>query len=267
MENIFRVAENEIYRLIKSKKVLITALFIILLCIIASMAYSEMSENVAANLPISQKYPIDLKELLRNLNSVNFARLSATDFIYKPYFSFYAIFMVLSAVDIFVVDKESGTMKFTKLSGVSFGDIYAGKIIAAFCISVAAVMFNFAAAFFCGIIGNPISFDELFSVFIIYFSAAFSGTAIMLSVAILSFLPINTKILLGGGVLGVFILGMADRLGGTKFFSPTGLLSVFGNSVPEIGKEFLICLCVSAAYCVVFSMAVLFVSRHTDYFD
>jgi ABC-type transport system involved in multi-copper enzyme maturation permease subunit len=267
MKKVIKVAENEFYRLIKSKKVLIIALFVCLLCGIAVTAYSEMSANILSNLPIAEKYPADLKEVLRNLDSVSFVKLCATDFIYKPYFSFYAIFIVLLAVDIFAIDKESGTLKFTKLSGVSFGEIYAGKMLAAFIICTALAFFNFTVAFLFGLINNPISFHGILGAALIYLCAALPGTALILIIALLSFLPTNSKILIGGGVLVVIILGTADTIGAGKLFSPIGLLSVFGNSVPYLGKDFLISAAVSAVYCILLSVSLLFISKRVDYFD
>jgi ABC-2 type transport system permease protein len=270
MKNTIKVFRSEVYRLIKSKKILIMTGFIIILCAIATTAYTEMAGNVAGGLPIAERYPETLKTLLRNLNSVEFTRLSATDFIYKNYFSFFAIFIVLIAVDIFSVDKERGTLKFAILSGVKPTEIYAGKLLTAMTTSVGIVLMNFIFAFTAGLIsvGGNIVPGELLSVFVIYLCGAVPGMAVAAIISVLSLFPINSKMLMGGGILLVFLLGLSDSLSlSVKGFSPIGLLSYFGNDIPFINAGFACCLLSSFLYAVLFATILMIAVKKLDYFD
>jgi ABC-type transport system involved in multi-copper enzyme maturation permease subunit len=244
--------------------------FIIILCAVGATAYTEMAGNVINNLEVADRYPEALKTLLRSLNSVEFTRLSATDFIYKNYFSFFAIFMVLIAVDIFAIDKERGTMKFAMLSGVKPAEIYAGKLFAATAVTVGITLMNFIFAFVAGLIsvGGKIIPVEFFGVFGIYLSASVPGMAVVTIISALSLLPINSKVILGGGIMLVFILGMADSLTAVgKAFSPIGLLSIFGNNIPFISAGFISSLLISFIYTALFAAVLIIAARKIDYFD
>jgi ABC-type transport system involved in multi-copper enzyme maturation permease subunit len=243
---------------------------IILLCIIGVQAYTEMASNVANNLPIADKYPNALKMLLLHLNSVEFTRLSATDFIFKNYFSFFAIFMVLIAADIFAIDKERGTMKFAILSGITPTQIYAGKLISALTVTMGVTLINFAVAFILGLIcigGNIIPMD-LLSVFGIYLSASVPGMAVVTIISVLSLLPANSKILIGGGRISVFVLGLFDSMNiAGESLSPIGLLSAFGNDIPVTNAGFFASLFTSFAYTIVFIIILMAAVKRIDYFD
>jgi ABC-type transport system involved in multi-copper enzyme maturation permease subunit len=244
--------------------------FIVLLCALAMVAYNEMAANVLNNLPVSAKYPPDLKILLQSLNSTSFTRLSSTDFIYKNYFSFYAVFMVLIAVDIFSTDKENGTMKFTILCGIRPEQIYFGKILTAFLTAAVITLFNFTAALAFGLfsVGGSFQMSDLMGVFAIYIAASVPGTVIGILVSILSFLRINSKVLTGIGLLAVFTLGIIDSSNNAHIlFSPIGLLSTFGNNIPNINANFIYNFIIEIAYIILLSTALFTVVKKSDYFD
>jgi ABC-type transport system involved in multi-copper enzyme maturation permease subunit len=178
--------------------------------------------------------------------------------------------MVLIAVDIFGIDKERGTMKFAMLSGIKPIEIYAGKLLTALATALGIALINFTVAFIAGLIsiGGSLLPHELFDVFLIYASASVPGMAVVTIISVLSLFPINTKVLMGGGIMIVFILGLADSLTVVgKELSPIGVLSVFGNDIPFINAGFISSLLLSFVYTTVFAIILMATVRKIDYFD
>jgi ABC-type transport system involved in multi-copper enzyme maturation permease subunit len=178
--------------------------------------------------------------------------------------------MVLIAVDIFGIDKERGTMKFAMLSGIKPIEIYAGKLLTALATALSITLINFTVSLTAGLItiGGNLFPRDLLDVFLIYISASIPGMAVVTIISVLSLFSINSKVMMGGGIMIVFILGMADSLTAVgKELSPIGVLSVFGNDIPFINAGFISSLLLSLVYTVVFTLILMTTVRKIDYFD
>ena len=80
------IIKNEYVKLFKEKKVYIIILFLIAMCILGIVAYSEMQTIVLTGNPKMGKYSDELITILSDLNGIRFAQLFLTDFIYKDFF-------------------------------------------------------------------------------------------------------------------------------------------------------------------------------------
>jgi ABC-type transport system involved in multi-copper enzyme maturation permease subunit len=269
VRNIIKITLNELKKFIRSKKFYVLCFLIIGLALLAVYAYNEMAQNVMTNSPKIKGYSEELKTILVNLNGTNFARLFLTDFIYKNFFSIFIIFILLISIDIFGIDKEIGTFKFTLLTGVKVWEVYIGKIVAIALISLAIVSSNLITSFALGQIFFDTNFNvqNFSTVVLLYLSSVIPAIIISLLIAILCLSKVSSKVLTIVGILFVFIFGTVDSLTITKYFSPIGLLSVFSDCLPQINRTFTQCLSTAITYIIILSLSLIITSKKVDYFN
>lgn len=269
MYNSVKITKNEFIKFLHGKKFIFIMALIIGMCGIAAVAYKDMVNIVVNNLPKAETYSNEMKYILLHINGVNFSKLFLTDFIYKGYFSFYILFIVLIAADVFSVDNESGNMKFTLLTGVKVSQLFTGKIVYMSCVSFAIVLFHFIVSVIVGqfVFGGDCLSSELVQVLVLSICAVFPAVAIAVIVALLSQFRVSSKTIIGCGIALSLILGVADTLSKSKYLSPIGVLSIFNESVPSIKNEIAVCLFSSGVYLIIGIFILYFIIRKRDYFE
>jgi|GEM_PF-2255821 len=269
MKNISKIISNEIYKFLNGKIIYFLFFIILGLCILGVIAYKELALNVLNNDPKANNYSYELKTTLFNLNGIGFCRLFLTDFIFKNYFSIYAIFIILIAINIFSIDKDTGNMKFAYLTGINFNQIYIGKIISICVISFFILTFNFFVSLFCGQIffEKSINFNDIFEIILIHYSCILPSIIISNIIALVSLAKVSIKIQTILGLIVVFILGTLDSSTNLKYYSPIGLLSVFSVELPKFNLSFIRCVIISIIYIILLFPFLFIKVNKTDYFE
>ncbi|MEE1155592.1 MAG: ABC transporter permease subunit [Acutalibacteraceae bacterium] len=268
--NIICIVKNEFIKLLRSKKYIYLLGLIVFLCAMSVYAYSEMRTIAINNLPKAATYSQELKEILFNLSGVNFSRIFLSDFIYKDFFSFFILFIVIFATDVFANDKESGNMKFTLLSGVGVNQLYIGKTIFMICISVCTVIFHTLLALLVGQIffGGSIIIADLFEIIVITLLAVLPATSLSLVLAIISQFGCHSKIVVGIGMAMAIIFGVVDTFSvEVSRFSPIGVLSSFSGSVPFINDNVFPNTIGNIIYIVIGIIVLLLIANKQDYYE
>lgn len=264
-----KIVKNEFRKFFKGKIFIFEILLIVGLCLLGVTAYKDMVDITVNNLPKAQTYSEALKDTLRDLDGAGFAKLFLTDFIYKSYFSFFLIFIVITAVNVFSDDRESGNMKFTILTGVERNTVIIGKLAFMVCSILLTVLFNLVLSLVVGTIffGAPASAEGVLEVVGITLLAVIPAFAITVFIALLSQIKISSKIIMAAGIVFTFIMGVLDTLAGTARFSPIGSLSVFSENIPAINHQLLTGCVVSAVYIAVGVIAMVIVSSKYEYYE
>lgn len=255
------IVKNEARKHISGKSFLIELFLIVGLCLIASTAYSDMAIITKDNLPKAQYYSLELKSALSNLNAEVFSRLFLTDYIYKGYFSFFLVFTAIKAINTFSVDKESGNMKYTLLTGVKMKKLFAGKMLFLLLSTLFTIFLTYSFSFLIGCFRFGLGFllsDVSESILVAIFSAVPAFVLITL-IAFLSQIIPSSKIITAITLILVFVLGVFDTTTSTYRFSPFGGLSLFSEGVPVLNNTLVTCSFVSFLYLVIL-LFVLFVS-------
>ena len=264
-----KIVKNEFRKFFKGKIFIFEFLLIIGLCLLGVTAYKDMVDITVNELPKSQTYSEALKDTLRSMDGAEFSKLFLTDFIYKSFFSFFLIFIVITAVNVFSDDRESGNMKFTILTGVDRNTVILGKLIFMVCSIFMTVIFNLVLSLVVGTIffGAPASMDTVLEVVGMTLLAVVPAFAITVFIALLSQIKISSKIIMAVGIVFTFIMGVLDTLTGTSRFSPIGSLSVFSDNVPAINHQLLTGCAVSAVYVAVGIAAMILISSRYEYYE
>lgn len=263
------IIKNEFRKFFKGKVFIFEILLIIGLCLIGITAYKDMVNITVNDLPKASTYSDELKAVLKHLDGAGFAKLFLTDFIYKSYFSFFLIFIVITAVNVFSDDRESGNMKFTILTGAKRNTVIIGKLIFMACMIILTVLFNLVVSLAAGIIGFgvPASFESVLEVTGITFLAVVPAFAITVFIALLSQIKISSKIIMAASIVFTFIMGVIDTLTGAARFSPIGALSSFSEKLPAMSSQLLSGCAVSAIYIAVGIAAMVVVSSKYEYYE
>ena len=188
------------------------------------IAYKDMADIAAKNLPRAQFYTEEFKSVLMNMNGVTFAKLSLTDFIYKNNLPFFLIFVVIHTVNTFSSDRENGTMKFTLLTGVDKETLIAGKLMFMASSIGMIVLLNIllSLAIGCFFFGGTGDFIQIIEYIGISLLAILPGLSMAVIVAVLSQIRISSKIIMAIGLITVLVLGMLDTMTATNRFRRLG---------------------------------------------
>lgn len=269
MNDSLKVAKNEFKKFFNGKFFIFEFILITGLCCLAITAYEDMANIAVNNLPRSETYSNELKNCLLNIDCLNFSRLFLTDFIYKGYFSFYILFVVLIAANIFSNDRENGNMKFTLLTGINIKYMYMGKYLFMFGVSTITVLFHL----FISILVGKIFFHgallniELLEILGLSFFAVLPAMAISVIISLISQTKLSYKLVIGTGIVITITFGMLDTLSSSRKFSPIGALSIYNESIPVINNEWIICIFVSLLY-IIIGMSLLFSFSHKyEYYE
>jgi len=264
-----KIIQNEFRRFFSSKIFIFEIILMIGLCALSVVAYKDMANMAAENLPRAEAYSEEMTQVLLNMNGVSFAKLFLTDFIYKDYISFFLIFIVIFAVNTFSSDRENGTMKFTLLTGVDQGTLIGGKLVFMACAIGVILLFNMVLSLLVGFIffGGKCDFVQLIEYIGINMLSILPGLSIAVIVALLSQIRVSPKVIMGIGLIVVFVLGMLDAMTATKQFSPVGALSHFYDCIPSIDSTLLVRYLVSLAYCIVGSIALRGITKEYEYYE
>lgn len=264
-----KIVQNEFKKFFSSKTFIFEILLMVGLCVLSIVAYKDMANIAAEELPRAEAYSDEFTNVLMNMNGVAFAKLFLTDFIYKDYISFFLLFVVIYAVNTFSSDRENGTMKFTLLTGVDQKTLIAGKLVFMACAIGVILLFNMVLSLLVGFIafGGKCDFLQLLEYIGLNALTILPGLAIAVIVAVLSQIRVSSKVIMGVGLVMVFILGMLDAMTPTIHFSPVGALSHFSAQIPAIDPTLLLRYLVSLVYCVVGSLALLGITKNYEYYE
>lgn len=265
-----KIVINEFKKFFNGKIFIFELLLIVGLCLIAIDAYKEMSVIAINNLSKAQFYSDDMKAALINIDGITFAKLFLTDFIYKGYFSFFLIFTVITAVNTFSADRESGNMKFTLLTGIDRNTLIMGKLIFMFFAILATVIFNIVFSVVVGDIFFGVStvvVGEFLELIVLNLFAVFPAVAMTVLVALISQIRISSKVIMAIGIIYAFVMGVLDTSTLTYRFSPIGALSLFPDDVPVINSMFITCGIVSIAYIFVGIVLIIIISPKYEYYE
>lgn len=264
--------EWEKYR--RSKLFLFEIVLIIGLAVLGCMAYIDMMNNVKAGLPRANAYSEDIKYILMHMNGIRFSRLFLTDFVYKSFFSFFILFVVIHTADIFAADREKGMLKFTLLTGVDRRIVTGGKILFVACISTGLVLFQFVVSLFVGCIrfgtGHITWQNTLCELGIccgLSMAAVLPACAIAVIVAVLSQFHVSSRIVMGGGIFLAFVLGILDTMTMSGLISPIGVLSIFSDELPTLSANVFLRCTVSVGYIAVESVLLFAVVEKNELFE
>lgn len=264
---IFNVLRNETIRFLNEKKLYVIFAIIGVLVILATVAYKDMINNVLIDDIRSAGYSEEFKGLLQSFSGINFSKMCLTDFIYKPYFSIYLIFIAIIAVNVFSNDYKSGNLKFTLLTNTSVAQVYIGKILFMVVVSLMIVTINLILSLIIGQIafGGSIILSELLNVVLLYLIAIIPAVVFSLIIGIVSLTKLNSNIIIGSAIGIIITLGIIDTLTNFKYISPVGILSFFESNIPIISEEILISCGISIVYILLLSFGVIEVSKRMDY--
>lgn len=176
--------------------------------------------------------------------------------------------MVILAVDIFAYDYENGTLKYTVLTGVNLKDVIVGKIIFTGILALGFALVNFfipilLGSYFFGLSSFKIS--ELKIVFLMNIFAIIPCLTIIMMVCVLSFLKLSAKLVLAFSLGFSFVLGVADTLTRTKFYSPIGSLFFFNGKIPNITIGYIQSLASSLIYIVILMGIILAMEKKIEF--
>ena len=238
------------------------------MCILAILAYSDMEEIVLNRNPRMNSYPDKLIATLSELNGIRFAQLFLSDFIYKGFFFLYILSIVILTADIFAYDRENGTLKYTLLTGVTTKQVILGKVVVISALAFGLALLNFLISILLGVSFFGVSsfrMKELAIVLLMNILAAFPGIAMGMIVSILSLSRLAAKSVLIICIGFSFILGIADTVTLSKFYSPIGTLFLFNENFPYITTDYAKSLIVSFIYIVVLMGLMLTKGKKIEY--
>lgn len=263
-----KIVRNEFKKFFRGKIFIFEILLIVGLCVMSISAYGDMSDIAIEHLPKEETFSANLKMVLTNLNAVSFTKLFLTDYIYKAYFSFFSIFLVLIAVSTFSEDRESGNMKFTILTGMKSNTVVIGKLIFMAFEILLTIVFNLVLSFIVGAVsfGSMIDVKELLEVVGISFLSFFPAFTIAAFVAFISQIRANSKVIMTVGITAVFMMSILDATTKTFKFSPIGAFSLFPD-VPVLSSDLFICCSVSVVYTLVLIVMLMIVLSKDEYYE
>ncbi len=266
---VVKIIQNEFKKFFAGKTFVFEVLLMIGLFSVGVIAYRDMANIVAENLPRAHEYTEDFKNVLMNMDGVAFAKLSLTDFVYKNNLPFFLIFIVIHTVNAFSSDRENGTMKFTLLTGVDNGTLMTGKLVFIACSIGVIVLLNIFLSLVIGFFsfggtGSLIPIAEYIGISLL---AIIPGFAMAVIIAVLSQIRISSKIIMAIGLIAVLVMGMLDTMTATNRFSPIGALSIFSEQMPSLSQALLTRCLVSLVYCVVGFFLLNVISKEYEFYE
>ena len=264
-----KIIQNEFRKFLSGKAFVFEILLMAGLFTLGVIAYKDMADIAAKNLPRAQFYTEEFKSVLMNMNGVTFAKLSLTDFIYKNNLPFFLIFVVIHTVNTFSSDRENGTMKFTLLTGVDKETLIAGKLMFMASSIGMIVLLNIllSLAIGCFFFGGTGDFIQIIEYIGISLLAILPGLSMAVIVAVLSQIRISSKIIMAIGLITVLVLGMLDTMTATNRFSPIGALSIYADQIPSFNQALLLRCLGSLAYCIVGFILLKGITKNYEFYE
>ena len=170
----------------------------------------------------------------------------------------------------FSVDRESGNMKFTLLTGIDGKTLIMGKLIFMFLNVIEAIIFNIIISLAAGVIffGIPQgASQEIPELIILNLCAVFPAMAAVVLVALISQARMSCKAVMAVGIVFAFVMGMADTFTSTYQFSPVGAFSLFADDIPVINSTLITCVIVSFVYICLGVVAIRIISSKYEYYE
>lgn len=259
--------KNEIIKMIHSKKnlVLIGCLLFMILSIVYIMFVNQ--RNILNDMPQIRNLNEQLKNDILNINSVIFLRQFSTEFIFRPVVPYFIFFMVITSVEIFGEDFFSGNMKFFINIDKKRINVFISKVLALFVYSIFIVALNIILAFVIGCLFFGTSFNGLPRIILIYLSSIIPVVSFSLIIGLISLYVENKKLSTIIGIASSIFITVADRLTGTRIFSPIGILGVMDRIKPINIQlsELIFPNMVSLIYLFVFLMAGIYIFKNKEY--
>lgn len=208
---------------------------IFVLVILGVIAYKDMINNVMTGDARIETYSQEFITILQNFNGVTFSKMFLLDFIYKPYFSIYLIFISIIAVNVFSNDYKSGNLKFALLTNTTVTQLYLGKVLFMMLVSTIIVSINFILSLILGQIafGGSIPVAELLEVLVLYFISVIPAVAFSLIISLISLTKLSPNVIIGTSIGVIILFGIIDTLTKFKYISPIGILSFFEQGIPS----------------------------------
>lgn len=208
---------------------------IFVLVILGVIAYKDMINNVMTGDARIETYSQEFITILQNFNGVTFSKMFLLDFIYKPYFSIYLIFISIIAVNVFSNDYKSGNLKFALLTNTTVTQLYLGKVLFMMLVSTIIVSINFILSLILGQIafGGSIPVAELLEVLVLYFISVIPAVAFSLIISLISLTKLSPNVIIGASIGVIILFGIIDTLTKFKYISPIGILSFFEQGIPS----------------------------------
>ena len=267
MINMLNVLKNETIKFINEKKLYIMLGVIFVLVILGVIAYKDMINNVMTGDARIETYSQEFITILQNFNGVTFSKMFLLDFIYKPYFSIYLIFISIIAVNVFSNDYKSGNLKFALLTNTTVTQLYLGKVLFMMLVSTIIVSINFILSLILGQIafGGSIPVAELLEVLVLYFISVIPAVAFSLIISLISLTKLSPNVIIGASIGVIILFGIIDTLTKFKYISPIGILSFFEQGIPSFNILMIISLGMAVIYILLLSIGLVKVINKVDY--
>ena len=214
-----------------------------------------------------ETYSQEFITILQNFNGVTFSKMFLLDFIYKPYFSIYLIFISIIAVNVFSNDYKSGNLKFALLTNTTVTQLYLGKVLFMMLVSTIIVSINFILSLILGQIafGGSIPVAELLEVLVLYFISVIPAVAFSLIISLISLTKLSPNVIIGASIGVIILFGIIDTLTKFKYISPIGILSFFEQGIPLFSISMIISLGMAVIYILLLSIGLVKVINKVDY--
>ena len=239
----------------KGRFLLVVVAIPVAMALLGSWAYQEMRADVAKGTPKAMTFSPELREFVTELNPVKFATLSATDLLYKPYFSIGMVLVGLITWRVVGVTFSEGIHKYFLLGGssrtrtaVNTGCVLL-LLVAEFVGLVLLVNLLVGVVGFAGASGS-ITGGELVAAIGLYSAAILPLMNYSLLIAILARLHLPSIPLLVAALVLPIPLGVLDTMTASKFCTPWGSLAFF-SGVPEFTPVLATALVVEAGWLLV----------------
>ena len=226
-----------------------------------------MINNVMTGDARIETYSQEFITILQNFNGVTFSKMFLLDFIYKPYFSIYLIFISIIAVNVFSNDYKSGNLKFALLTNTTVTQLYLGKVLFMMLVSTIIVSINFILSLILGQIafGGSIPVAELLEVLVLYFISVIPAVAFSLIISLISLTKLSPNVIIGASIGVIILFGIIDTLTKFKYISPIGILSFFEQGIPLFSISMIISLGMAVIYILLLSIGLVKVINKVDY--
>lgn len=267
MVKMFNVLKNETIKFINEKKLYIILGIVFVLVILGVIAYKDMINNVIIGDARIETYSQDFITTLQSFNGVTFSKMFLSDFIYKPYFSIYLIFILIIAVNVFSNDYKSGNLKFALLTNTTVTQLYLGKVVFMMLVSTMIVSINFLLSLIVGQIafGGSIIIAQLVEVLVLYFMSIIPAVVFSLIISLISLTKLSSNIIIGGSIGAIILFGIIDTLTKFRYVSPIGILSFFQEGIPAFNNSMIISLSMALMYIILLSIGLVKITNKVDY--
>ncbi|MBD7910677.1 hypothetical protein [Clostridium cibarium] len=245
-----KLIKNEFIKMIYEKKFYVLLVTIITMLIATLYIYMAMKNYAIADSIEAQKYSVEWKEQLKNMNSIIFLDNYSTSFIFKSGIPFFLIFVTIFAVDCFGEDFYSGNLKFFANLDTRGESLFKAKVVYLIIFSLIIVIINLVLGFISSSIVFHIKFQGIFRSLIIYLSSILPVVSFSLIVGLISMFIRNRAIRTVVGVGLCISVGILDKIVKVDYFSPIGIISIIASKQVENIKfiDLAICNSISLIY-------------------